>query len=44
MFIAAQKTSKGLSTYFYKVYCYDKDKIEVFGIGIDKQTALLYSP
>lgn len=42
MFIAEQETDKGLSTYFYKVYHYGKDKIGVFGIGIDKNGEIEY--
>lgn len=42
MFIAEQETDKGLSTYFYKVYSYGKDKIGVFGIGIDKEGQIEY--
>ncbi|MFQ6341366.1 hypothetical protein [Campylobacter sp. VTCC 70190] len=42
MFVAEKETDKGLSTYYYKVYSYGKDKIGVFGIGIDSQGHIDY--
>lgn len=42
LFVAEQKTDKGNSVYFYKIYSYQNDKIGIFGIGIDEAGEINY--